>query len=261
MTTPPISLQRFQSAFSQRMRDPGGAALPDVPSRQQTLYETLLFNNLCGFLDRCFPVTKQRLGDGPWLALSRQFYQLHACETPYFREIPLEFVKYIQRNDADFPAWLPELVHYEWIELAVAGDPVTLPTETAPVRSLESDTVEFKVNPTLQNLQYHWPVHRLTADITRDDPVAPDAVTCLLVYRRCDHSVQFVQVNPLTACLLQLLAELPQRKSRLDEAMLRLFPAMDQQWLSAQIAALLTGLLSDEAIFIARRPADELSTD
>lgn len=258
MTTPPASLRHFQAAFSQRMRDAVGAMLPDVPSRQGTLYETLLFNNVCGFLDRCFPVSKQRLGNGLWRALSRRFYRLHVCATPYFREIPLEFITYIQSNDADLPAWLPELLHYEWIELAVAGDPATLLSGTAPTRSLPvSDTVELKVNPTLQNLQYHWPVHRLTAETAQDETVAPDAVTCLLVYRRRDYNVQFMQVNPITACLMQLLAEIRQPKSQLDEAMFQLFPAMDQPQLSAQIEVLLTGLLRDEAIFIVRRPADE----
>lgn len=252
MTAPPITLQHFQSAFSRGLRDPESETLPDVPPRQGALYETLLFNNLCGFIDRCFPVSKQRMNAESWRSLCRRFYRMHACKSPYFREIPCEFLTYIQENEVDLPAWLPELLHYEWIELAVTTDPAELPVELPA-----NDRAKLEINPTLYNLQYNWPVHRLTTDTGVDELPTPGAINCLLVYRDRAHKVQFMQVNPLTACLLQLLAESPSHPGQLADALFQLFPTMNRQQLSAQTDLLLTGLLRDEAIFAGRHLADE----
>ena len=46
-----------------------------------------------------------------------------------FREIPRHFVSYLQEGEIrqPLPAWLGELAHYEWVELAVDTDPATVP--------------------------------------------------------------------------------------------------------------------------------------
>lgn len=254
MTKPPASLRQFQSAFSQRLRDPECAtALPDVPTRQGALYETLLFNNLCGFIDRCFPVSKQRMDIQSWRNLCRRFYRSHSCKSPYFREIPFQFLTYIQEATTDLPAWLPELLHYEWVELAVTTDPTRLPAK----QQTTSNTAELKINPTLRNLQYHWPVHRLSADTEKDEIPAPNDVTCLLVYRKRDHKVQFMQIDPLTACLLQLLTACPRRPEQLADALHQLFPTISRKQLAARTETQLLGLLREQVLFTACHPAAE----
>jgi hypothetical protein len=52
------------------------------------VYNELLFNNLCGFLDTCFPVCPALLGEKRWRRLNRTFYRDSPLHTPWFREIP-----------------------------------------------------------------------------------------------------------------------------------------------------------------------------
>jgi hypothetical protein len=62
------------------------------------------------------------LGEQRWRRLNRTFYRDWPLHTPWFREIPREFVRYLAeaRHHASLcPAWLAELAHYEWAELAV----------------------------------------------------------------------------------------------------------------------------------------------
>jgi hypothetical protein len=60
------------------------------------VYNELLYNNLEGFLLACFPVCRKILGKRRWDRLARAFFRDHACHTPYFRQIPEEFLKYLQ---------------------------------------------------------------------------------------------------------------------------------------------------------------------
>jgi len=194
--------QSFQRAFGRHLRDPRHAPRPaGVPARRMAVYNELLFNNICGFLDSCFPVCRATLGEARWRRLNRGFYRDWPNHTPWFREIPREFVRYL--NEATvrqpLPAWLAELAHYEWVELAVDTMDVVIPTAKLAGNPLVGYPI---LNPTLINLSYQWPVHRISPDYRPRKPQA----TQLLVYRDADDAVQFVASNPVTARLLALLA-------------------------------------------------------
>ena len=198
--------QSFQRAFGRHLRDPQHTPRPaGVPARRMAVYNELLFNNLTGFLDSCFPVCRALLGETRWRRLNRTFYRDWPSHTPWFREIPREFTRYLAAGDIAqrLPAWLAELAHYEWAELAVdimdcplpacdpAGDPMHAP---------------IVLNPALMNLAYTWPVHRIGPDYRPRKAVA----THLVVYRDADDQVQFSEINPVTGYLLARLAEQPQ---------------------------------------------------
>lgn len=57
------------------------------------------------------------------------------------------------------------------------------------------------LNPTLMNLAYQWPVHRIGLDCRPRKPQP----TCLLVFRDDEDAVQFSASNPATSRLLALL--------------------------------------------------------
>ena len=51
--------QAFQQAFARHLRDPRHAPRPaGVPARRMAVYTELLFNNICSFVDTCFPVCR-----------------------------------------------------------------------------------------------------------------------------------------------------------------------------------------------------------
>jgi hypothetical protein len=193
--------QDFQRTFGRHLRDPRRNPRPTgVPARRMAVYNELLFNNICGFLDNCFPVCRATLGEKKWRQLNRSFYRDWPSHTPWFREIPREFVRYLSESTIKqpLPVWLAELAHYEWVELAVDIMDCPIPSNDSKGNLLIGQPV---LNPTLMNLSYQWPVHKIGPDYRPRKPQP----TCLLVYRDALDKVQFVASNPVTARLLELL--------------------------------------------------------
>lgn len=196
------ALAEFQLAFGRRVRDPRSAPRPDgAPARRMAVYEELLYNNVEGFLLACFPVLHDLLGRR-WAPLVRAFFRETRCQTPYFREIPREFVRWLADGAAArrrLPVWAGELAHYEWAELAV--EIMDAPTVG---NAAGSDLLGGPVRlAPLLNLAFAWPVHRIGCDWR---PRKPEP-THLLVYRDAHDRVRFMQVNPVTARLVALLQE------------------------------------------------------
>ena len=194
--------QSFQRAFGRHLRDPQHTPRPaGIPARRTRVYTELLFNNICGFLDQCFPVCRQTLGEKRWRRLNRSFYRDWPSHTPWFREIPREFVRYLNEGTITqpLPAWLNEMAHYEWIELAVDIMDCPIPEHDSTGNLL---TGHPQLHPTLMNLNYQWPVHKIGPDYR---PRKPQPVQ-LLVYRDPEDQVQFMRSNPVTARLLTLIA-------------------------------------------------------
>lgn len=195
----PDSLVAFQLAFGKHVRNSlQNPCPPDIAPRRARIYQELLFNNVCGFLNTCFPVSKSVIDADLWTALARKFFTQWRCHTPYFSQIPQEFVTFVATLALpdELPVWLPELLHYEWVELEVElhmDTPTPLPHEP-------TGKAHLSVNPTLRNLVYQWPVHRISRQFL---PTSTET-TCLLVYRDQDFRVQFMVINPLTSRMITL---------------------------------------------------------
>lgn len=198
-----LAFQEFQQAFARHLRDPHHTRRPaGVPQRRMAVYNELLFNNVCGFLDSCFPVSRQMLGEARWRRLCRTFFRDWPSHTPWFREIPREFVRYLQEHPIahPLPRWLPELARYEWAELAVEVMDVAPPAFDA-----QGDLMARRVclNPARIELVSDWPVHRI-GPLCQPRRTQP---TMLVVFRDALHKVRFAEINGGTARVLALLAE------------------------------------------------------
>ncbi|MHB1143602.1 MAG: HvfC family RiPP maturation protein [Thiobacillus sp.] len=194
--------QRYQLAFTAHIRDPKAHPRPaGLEARRMKIYSELLYNNIEGFLLACFPVLRQVLGSRKWARLVRAFFGTHRSRTPYFRQIPDEFIQFLQNawTPADgYPPFTLALAHYEWIELALSvSNRVADRAVDATGDLLEGVPL---LNPVLANLRYDWPVQR----IAPRRKVVP-AETWLLVFRDVDDAVTFSEINAFTARLLTLL--------------------------------------------------------
>jgi hypothetical protein len=195
------AFQEFQRDFGRYLRDPRRAPRPaGVPARGTAIYAELLFNNLTGFLDACYPVTRSVLGERRWRRLNRAFFHEARCHTPYFREIPREFLDWLPADTG--PCWLKDLAHYEWVELAL--DVMEMDTPPHDPRGDLLAGVPI-LAPALMNLAYPWPVQRISRNYRPRKP--PLAATHLLVYRDAGDAVQFIELNPVSARLVELLQE------------------------------------------------------
>lgn len=201
--TPP-DFQRYQQAFTAHIRDPQAHPRPaGVEARRMKIYNDLLYNNVEGFLLACFPVLKRTLGPRKWTRMARVFFATHRCHTPYFRQIPDEFLQFLQTEwtpPEGYPDWLVSLAHYEWIELVLSV------SNRIPDRGFDpaGDLLAGRplLNPVMANLRYDWPVHR----IAPRRKIVP-AETFLLVYRDDSDTVRFDEINAFTARLLALLED------------------------------------------------------
>jgi len=200
MSSLSANLESFQRSFGAHLRTPRQSPRPTgTPARRMAVYAELVHNNFFGFLNACFPVARKTLGEKRWAALVRRFIATHPGETPYFREIPLEFLTWFQSaTPAGYPAWLGALLHYEWAELAVD----TMAVET-PAIEPEADLAQgvAVLNPAMLLLAYDWPVQRI-GPIYRPRKPAP---VQLLLYRDASDAVRFMQLNTVTARLVALL--------------------------------------------------------
>jgi hypothetical protein len=199
-------LAAFQRSFGAHLRAPRQNPRPaGTPVRHMAVYAELVHNNVFGFLDACFPVARRTLGEKRWVRLVRGFIATHFGETPYFREIPLEFLTWFQSEaPAGYPAWLAALLHYEWAELAVDTMPVTAEALGCDAGVALTEGVPV-LNPAMLLLAYDWPVQRIGPAYRPRKP----APVRLLVYRDAGDTVRFMQLNALTARLIALLQAEP----------------------------------------------------
>jgi len=244
-----MEFQRYQREFTAHIRDPKSVGRPKgVPVRRMRVYNELLFNNLEGFLLACFPVCRDILGKRRWERLVRAFFRDHACRSPYFRQIPEEFLKYLQddwERPRDFPAFLPELAHYEWVELELDTSDRDA---NLPAHDPEGDLIVGRplLNPVMRVLAYRWPVHRISPRFRPGEP--PACPTFTLAYRGADQRVRFTLVNPAAARLLALLQAGPGSTGREALSLLEAEMSLPAQALCAHGAELLDDLRRQGAI-------------
>lgn len=210
-----MSLAREQLAFAAHLRDPDHVEAPaGIEPRRMQIYRDLFFNNLVDLLGGAFPVARRILGDERWRRLVRNFYARHRARTPYFLELPGEFVEWLRARDdrdPDEPPFLPELAHYEWVELALAISEAEPPAQAAVPAGDPAD-LPLAVSPLAWPLAYRWPVHRIGPGHAPTEPQAEP--TFLLVYRDGTDEVRFVEIGRDVARLLDALEAAPWRSAR-----------------------------------------------
>lgn len=198
-----LEFQRFQYAFTSHIRNPRVNPCPrGIETRRMEIYRRLVYQNIENFLLTCFPVLRKVLGARRWVRLVRGFVADHHSHSPFFRQIPEEFLQFLQ-NDRALPATYPkfvlELAHYEWIELVLATS-----TDIPEWEVIDPDGSLLEqhpiLNPVLANLHYGWPVHRIAPRVR-----VSAAETYLLVFRDASDQIQFTEINAFTSRLIHLL--------------------------------------------------------
>lgn len=200
--------QEKQYAFARHIRDPKNNPAPiDTEDRRMAIYRELFFNNLLNLLGQTFPVLKKLLTKNKWRSLVRKFMVQHEAQSPYFLEVPQEFVKFLatayRLEDDDFP-FLIELAHYEWAELALS------------VSDAENDLTDIEQNgdllegiPVASKLawvfSYQYAVHRINAEFLPREP--GEQPSCLAICRKANDDMDFMELNPVTARLFEMINE------------------------------------------------------
>jgi hypothetical protein len=203
---PKVNFDHKQREFAAYIRDPENNPAPDdVPEQRVAMYRELFFNNINSFLSGNFPVIRTLLNDEQWFELAQDFFAHHVSHTPYFTEIPEEFLAFLENerdNANDYP-FLLELAHYEWVEMALAISKDELVIGSTDFSDLINARVQL--SPVASVLAYSYPVHKISPEFLPQTP--SEQPTCLIVYRDINDDVHFMEITPLTYSLLAMIQE------------------------------------------------------
>ena len=206
---------RQQYAFAAHIRNPEKNPCPeDVEERRMKIYRELFYNNVEDFMANTYPVLRQITPDERWHAMIRDYFANHLSHTPLFPEMPREFLKYLEHErkaHSDDPPFMLELAHYEWVELALSTlDEKVDETKINPHGDL-LDGVPV-ISPLAWSLNYHFPVHKISPAFQPKE--ASGTQIHLVVYRDGNCDVHFMEINPVTARLIQLISNNSSRTGR-----------------------------------------------
>ncbi len=195
--------QDKQYAFAAHLRDPDNSPAPEgIEDRRMAIYRELFFNNLFSLLGTMFPVLRKIHADAEWRHLIREFMKHHKAETPYFLQLPEEFLKFLQDEyeprESDH-AFLTELAHYEYVELALS-----VSTDENNLSGVDPDGDLLSGVPVKSVLAwafaYHYPVQRISPEFLPGEPA--EQPVYLVIFRRSDDKVRFLELNAVSAALL-----------------------------------------------------------
>ena len=206
----PEASQKFkdvQYQFTAHLRDPDNNPAPSgIEDRRMEIYRGLLYKNVQSFLSSGFPVIKKLYSDEHWHKMVRHFFATHQSHSPYFKDISKEFVDYLTHErtaQTEDPAFLRELAHYEWLEILLSFIDADIDWKNINKNGNLLEEIPV-LTPFMQLNRYEFPVHKIKPDFQPNTP--GEQPTFILVYRDLNDKVGFMEVNPMTARLVELVA-------------------------------------------------------
>lgn len=190
--------------FTRYMRDENAPKLNDIDPDRLELYREITFVNVEELVGEIFPVLHSVYEEDAWEKLMCDFIRDYHSQTFLFYKISEEFVKYIahQRDVKNDPPFIKELVHYEWVEIALNRS-----SDDIVWDGIKRHGDLLNAHPVISHLAcvlaYQFPVHRIGENFQPQTP--GEQPTYLIVYRNLDDVVKFMEVNATTARLVQIL--------------------------------------------------------
>lgn len=210
-----MGFKKLQYEFAAHIRNPEKSPAPKgIEDRRLAIYRELFYNNVQSLLAGTFPILRKILSDTQWHRLIRSYFHQHVSHTPLFLEMPQEFISYLQEEHElfdDEPVFMLELAHYEWAELAVSILEEEPGLDGINPRGDLIDGVPV-ASPTCWSLAYTYPVHKIKPDFQPKEP--DEAATFLVVYRNREDVIGFLEINAVTARLIELIERAEERTGR-----------------------------------------------
>ena len=201
-------LRDQQIAFTQCLRHPSIAEMPvGVAPERMAIYRELIRNNLLGFVESTFPVSASLLPQALWNALCNDFMASARCQSPHFMDIPAHFLEHVAQLHwpqlAEYP-WLGELLHFEWMELAVDVAETDEGLTSDPIHSNASG---WHVTANVWPMAYQWPVANWSASTNLED--IEKGLQGVLFWRDQDLRTRMLTTTPLTLAVVDRLKASP----------------------------------------------------
>lgn len=178
-------------------------ALPSLglTEAQVALYRRLVRGNLSRAILMAIPVARARLGDAFFEARIAAFLAEAPPRTRVLREVPAAFAGWMATQaDESWPAALPELLHFECVEIEVNHAPDATPPPGLPRQPHLDGTL--LAHPSARLLAYRHAVHQLRADASAW-PEATSAPLFLIAFR-VDEAMRVLEIPAVVARVLLL---------------------------------------------------------
>lgn len=202
------AFKKIQYRFTAHLRDPDRYGAPEgIEDRRMKIYRGLLYRNVQNFISSAFPVLRRLYSDENWHSMVRDFFASHRSASPYFRDISREFLDYLQNERTprpEDPVFVNELAHYEWAEIHLTNSDLEPDmTHVDPAGDLMHDVPVL--SPLAEFFGYNFPVHKIGPDF-RPKQASAEPVF-LMIYRDMQDKVGFMELNSLTAKLIERLKD------------------------------------------------------
>ena len=195
--------KQIQRQFANYIRDPAHNSVPTgIEQRRMDIYKRLFFNNLASFCAKSFKSFRPFVDDERWNTLIRGFLREHRCSSPYFKDIPIAFVEYLESSDRDCTEYpfMSEMCHLDAMRMQLRLAPDAPPCENLDI---SKNTTCVQLSSTVRLLSYKWPVHKLT--LSTWDNQQPNQPTWLIAFRDRNDKVEVFGTNVHTFRMLESL--------------------------------------------------------
>lgn len=110
-----ISSAEFQAQLADHVRDPSRPAPVGIAPERLAVYTRLVRNNLRSFLDLCFSDSGNFADAGLWQELQHRFLMEARPESPFFNDIPAQFLAYARSKEGAerLPENILEMMDFE----------------------------------------------------------------------------------------------------------------------------------------------------
>ena len=204
----PETSAQYQQRFAQAIRE--GKAADGLPQERLNVYIRLIRNNIHSFIDRCYTETLQYFDSEEWGRLKEGFVRDARAQTPYFQEIPGEFLRYCQ--SLPLSDGILALMDFEYTQLLA---------EVAQIPDIPnthySNHSKYMPSPAAFIRQYRY-------DVTDD---LQEAETALLIWRNAEDDVMYQTLDGFDMMLLEIMGASALSFNTLTQTLVEFMPEAD----------------------------------
>lgn len=227
-----MAVDELQGAVHPMLFGREAVVIEGLSERGQRVYRRQVRRSLINGVTLALPITRRLLGEDAVVGLIVAWLDQSPPTTRLYWQLPLEFAAWLAAQPSPAHPALPELVHWETVEVDILNSPNG---SSAGLVGAPGEGDGAVLDPSARLCIYHHPVHRMTQEAS-SWPEALATPVFLAVYR-VNERVRWTVLDPRVAQLLAQLSEgatVGEGLTFLEE----LYGEVDRPWMMEQLRSL-----------------------